>query len=139
MHFGPMLNPHHCRQWVVLVDDDPAVRAALAFAFDTQGICIKSFESAEAMLSASGRGVDRAGAVAAAAEQLSASIAEISRQIDSTQVQIRAAEDKLKKSQSAEERENLRRQIRTLDEEILDAQRRVRRLEEDATRAGFGG
>lgn len=41
--------------------------------------------SAEAMLSASGRGVDRAGAVAAAAEQLSASIAEISRQIDSTQ------------------------------------------------------
>jgi two-component system response regulator FixJ len=47
-----MLNPHHCRQWVVLVDDDPAVRAALAFAFDTQGICIKSFESAEAMLSA---------------------------------------------------------------------------------------
>lgn len=61
------------------------------------------------------------------------------RQIDSTQVQIRAAEEKLKKSQSAEEREKLRRQIRTLDEEILDAQRRVRRLEEDATRAGFGG
>jgi two-component system response regulator FixJ len=49
---GAMLSPQNCQQWIVLVDDDPGVRGALAFAFETEGICIKAFESAEAMLAA---------------------------------------------------------------------------------------
>jgi FixJ family two-component response regulator len=49
-HFGRMLNPWKSERRVVLVDDDPSLCAALAFAMETEGICVRTFESAEAML-----------------------------------------------------------------------------------------
>lgn len=48
---------HVCRQPLVLavVDDDPAVRHALSFAFETVGISVVTFADAEAALAASQR------------------------------------------------------------------------------------
>lgn len=40
---------------VALVDDDPAVRHALSFAFETTGIAVATFADAESALAAPGR------------------------------------------------------------------------------------
>lgn len=53
-HLCRMLNPWKSERRVVLVDDDPGLCAALAFAMETEGICVRTFESAEAMLAADG-------------------------------------------------------------------------------------
>lgn len=59
------------------------------------------------------------------------------RRVKDLERQIRDAEKQLKDAASAEDRETLRRRIRGLDEEASLAQRRLRRLEEDALAQGF--
>lgn len=57
--------------------------------------------------------------------------------IGTLQNQLRSAEDKLRKSQDANERSRLRRQIQNFDDEIRDAQRRLRRFEDEAAQLGY--
>lgn len=57
--------------------------------------------------------------------------------ISSLQNQLRSAEEKLRKSQDASERTRLRRQIQGFDDENRDAQRRLRRLEDEAAQLGY--
>jgi len=57
--------------------------------------------------------------------------------ISSLQNQLRSVEDKLRKSQDANERTRLRRQIQSFDDEMRDAQRRLRRLEDEAAQLGY--
>ena len=52
--------------------------------------------------------------------------------------QIRSTEKELKDAATADERDRLRRKIRDLDDEMSLAQRRVRRLQEEAAAAGYG-
>ena len=60
-----------------------------------------------------------------------------SKHSDQLRRDIQAYEDKLKLSNDADERERLRRKIRDLDDEALAAQRRMRRLQDDAGAMGL--
>ena len=57
--------------------------------------------------------------------------------ISSLQNQSRSVEDTLRRSQDANERNRLRRQIQNFDDEIREAQRRLRRLEDEAAQLGY--
>jgi len=59
------------------------------------------------------------------------------RRVSDLERQIRAAEDALKEAASADDRDRLRRKIRDLDDELNLAQRRVRRLHDEAVAAGY--
>jgi hypothetical protein len=59
-----------------------------------------------------------------------------SKHSDQLRRDIQTYEDKLKVSNDANERDNLRRKIRDLDDEALAAQRRMRRLQDDAGAMG---
>jgi hypothetical protein len=59
------------------------------------------------------------------------------RRVKDLERQIRDAEKNLEEAATSEERDTLRRKIRALDEEMSLAQRRMRRLEEEAVALGF--
>jgi hypothetical protein len=59
------------------------------------------------------------------------------RRVSDLERQIRDAEKKLKDAATTEDRDTLRRKIRDLDDEMGLAQRRVRRLEEEAVALGL--
>ena len=59
------------------------------------------------------------------------------RRVSDLERQIRAAEKQLKDAASAEDRDRLRRKIRDLDDEMNLAQRRIRRLQDEAAAAGY--
>jgi hypothetical protein len=59
------------------------------------------------------------------------------RRVKDLERQIRDAEKKLEDAASSEERDTLRRKIRDLDDELSLANRRVRRLEDEAVALGF--
>jgi hypothetical protein len=57
--------------------------------------------------------------------------------ISSLQNQMRSAEDALRRSQDANDRSRMRRQIQNIDDEIREAQRRLRQLEDEAAQLGY--
>lgn len=59
------------------------------------------------------------------------------RRMSDLERQIRDAEKQLKDGASAEGRDSLRRRIRDLDDEMSLAQRRIRRLQDEAVAAGY--
>jgi hypothetical protein len=59
------------------------------------------------------------------------------RRVSDLERQIRDAEKQLKDAASADDRDSLRRRIRDLDEELSLAQRRIRRLQDEAVAAGY--
>jgi len=59
------------------------------------------------------------------------------RSVEDLEAEVRRAEDKLGREESAEERDRLRRRIHNIDAELLDARSRLRRLQQEALDAGF--
>jgi len=64
-------------------------------------------------------------------------IARETREANDLERKVKGAEEELKTAQSAEDRDKLRRKIRDLDEQYGDSQRRLRRLQDEATAAGY--
>ena len=68
---------------------------------------------------------------------LGKTMAEEQRKTDALERKLKDAEEALKGAESAEARDELRRKIRDLDQQYIDAQRRLRRLQDEAFANGF--